>query len=149
MRLFQKAKDGGPESPVDGYFLIEIKKLFSVVLLRFNPGTRETFHSHAFNAVTLWLRGQVTERFAGPYWEEKTWKAGQAKVTRRTDMHRIITPDTGAWALSFRGPWRDTWQEYKAGQVTTLTNGRKVVGTDTVCKCGDGFVPCTDCGAGL
>jgi len=47
MRLFQKAKDGGPESPVDGYFLIEIKSLFSIALLKFNNGGRENYHTHA------------------------------------------------------------------------------------------------------
>src|SRR5271154_4359591 len=65
MKLFKKMRDGGPESPVVGYFLVEIKSLFSVVLLHFG-GTREAFHSHAFNAVTLWLRGRVEELVKTP-----------------------------------------------------------------------------------
>ena len=43
-RFFSKAKDGGKDSPVDGYFLIEIKWLFSVVLLKFNKGHRDNCH---------------------------------------------------------------------------------------------------------
>lgn len=137
MKFFSKAKDGGPESPVDGYFLIEIKSLFSIVLLHFNPGTREAFHSHAFNAVTLWLRGKVTEEarpedkrgVLAPYVETANWQSGQVKYTPRELMHRIVTPKSGAWALSFRGPWSNTWQEYKpaTGETITLTHGRKIV----------------------
>jgi len=136
MKLFQKAKDGGPESPVDGYFLIEIKWLFSVVLLHFNPGTREAFHSHAFNAITVWLRGKVREQV--PIGPEgvlgRDWKAGQIKYTPRSLMHRIVTRNPGAWAISFRGPWVKTWQEYTEceragvrGKWVTLTHGRKIV----------------------
>lgn len=34
MKFFSKAPDGGKDSEVDGYFLCEIKPLFSIVLLR-------------------------------------------------------------------------------------------------------------------
>jgi len=127
VKFFSKAKDGGPESPVDGYFLIEIKPLFSIVLLHFNPGTREAFHSHAFNAVTLWLRGLVMEQIKGDLAATKFWGPGDVKYTPRELMHRIVTQKPGAWAISFRGPWVNTWQELKAGKTITLTNGRKVV----------------------
>jgi hypothetical protein len=127
MKFFKKMRDGGPESPVIGYFLVEIKSLFSIVLLHFG-GTREAFHSHAFNAVTLWLRGAVVEHVAGSIWCErcKRWSAGQVKYTPRNLMHRIL-PVTDAWAISFRGPWAKTWQEYRAGEYVTLTHGRKIV----------------------
>ena len=41
MRLFFYGKDGGQYSTVWGYWLIEIKSLFSVVLLRFEGDSRE------------------------------------------------------------------------------------------------------------
>lgn len=124
MRLFERAKDGGLESPVDGYFLIEIKNLFSVVLLHFNQGVREAYHSHAFNAVTIWLKGTVKEHIKdyGYTW----WYAGSIKFTPRNLMHKIEAPK-GAWAISFRGPWQATWKENKDGQEITLTYGRKIV----------------------
>ena len=56
MKLFSKCKDGGKESPVDGYFLIECKGLFSVALLKFNKGGREAYHTHAFDAYTWFLK---------------------------------------------------------------------------------------------
>lgn len=128
MRFLERTKDGGPESPVTGFFFLEIKALFSIVLLRFG-GTREAYHSHAFNAVTLWLSGVVEERVhVGPGWDSLLWTAGQWKYTPRGLMHKIL-PVTTAWALSFRGPWAKTWQEYlpAAHRVVTLTHGRKVV----------------------
>jgi len=42
-------------------FLIEWKILFSIGILHFQEGSREAFHNHAFNAITFWLSGDVTE----------------------------------------------------------------------------------------
>ena len=128
MKLFKRMRDGGPESPVIGYFLIEVKSLFSVVLLHFG-GTREAFHSHAFNSLTFWLSGQVEEVIkTGEGYERLTWKAGQVKYTRRSTMHKVLSGN-GAWAVSFRGPWAKTWKEYlpEENKFITLTHGRKVV----------------------
>lgn len=126
MRLFQKVKDGGPDSPVTAYVLIEIKSLFSIMLLHF-PGnrSREAFHSHAFNAVTLWLKGAVREDELEGGW--RYFSAGNWKYTPRSMLHRIVARNTGAWALTFRGPWTDRWLEFKNGIYTTLTHGRKEI----------------------
>ena len=64
IELFKKSHDGGPNSGVTGYWLIEWKLGFSIVLLRFSKGSREAFHSHAFNAWTWWIKGRVMEYFA-------------------------------------------------------------------------------------
>jgi DNA modification methylase len=45
LKFLTKTKDGGPESPVDAYFLFEIKSLCSVALLKFNRGCREAHHT--------------------------------------------------------------------------------------------------------
>jgi hypothetical protein len=60
-RVFYKKPDGGKDSGVTAYFLIEWKILFSIGVLRFKKGTREAYHNHAFNALTWWLKGKVTE----------------------------------------------------------------------------------------
>jgi diphthamide synthase (EF-2-diphthine--ammonia ligase) len=60
-RLFSVRSDGGKDSGVTAYFLIEWKPVISIGLLHFKPGTREAYHSHAFNALTWWLQGSVTE----------------------------------------------------------------------------------------
>jgi hypothetical protein len=139
MKLFQKASDGGKNSGVSAYFLIEWKRVFSIALLHFNTGTREAYHSHAFNALTLWLKGEVEEQRlrmvpCSSSWEDaaireittKRYEGGDWKLTTRDNMHRVkaLTP---AWALTFRGPWSNTWQEDRNGEIVTLTHGRKVV----------------------
>ena len=132
MKFFQKASDGGKDSGVTGFFLVELKPLFSVVLLRFSNGTREAFHSHAFNAVTFWLKGQVQEeRINNPDAplgvSVKTFRASlRPKFTPRDNCHRVRSAGT-SYALSFRGPWAKTWTEYKNGKVVTLTHGRRVI----------------------
>jgi len=138
MKFFKKMSDGGKDSGVTAYTLFEIKGLASVMLLHFRPGTREAFHSHAFNALTLWLKGSVTEERLVNAWfvqnfgsipriESRFFWAGNWKKTPVTNMHRIIAGKEGAWALTFRGPWKQTWQEWKNGKFITLTHGREVV----------------------
>lgn len=129
--LFKVRKDGGPESKVTGYWLIEIKWLFSIVLLRFGKGSREAFHNHAFNSISWVLSGGLWEEFTnavgnvyGPSWKPI--------MTRRSTLHRVWGLFENTWVLSFRGPWSKTWQEYHpiANAYQTLTHGRKVVSVD-------------------
>jgi hypothetical protein len=132
MKFVEKASDGGTDSGVTGYFLFEIKPLFSIVLLHFRKGTREAYHSHAFNAITLWLRGRVIEHrlrcneYGDIYKQSTQYRPGQLKYTGRTNMHKVQSLGD-SYALSIRGPWAKTWKEFKAGKIVTLTNGRKVV----------------------
>ncbi len=124
-RFFYKKYDGVKDSGVVGYFLIEWKILFSIGLLRFSEGSRENYHSHAFNAITWWLAGRVKEqKFQGK--EKDFSKSIKPKITLRDNIHRVIGY-TKAWALTFRGPWRDTWFEVdKNGNKIQLTHGRKL-----------------------
>lgn len=126
MKLFKVMKDGGPESHVTGLFLIEIKSLFSVIILKFGEGTREAYHSHAFNAATLWLKGRVTEHLLGG--TNREWKAGQVKYTSRNTFHKVFA-HVNSYAVSVRGPWSKTWREYlpEEGKFVTLAHGRKVI----------------------
>lgn len=124
MKFLQKAPDGGKDSGVTGFFLVEIKPLFSIVILKFNKGTREAYHNHAFNAVTLWLKGVVREEHKDG--SNKWFHTGMFKYTPRTTFHRINALET-SYAISFRGPWLNTWQEFRQGVLFTLTHGRKIV----------------------
>ena len=130
-RLFYKKTDGGPKSGVYGYFLIEWKKVFSIGLLHFKEGSRENYHSHAFNACTWWLKGKVTEITWLSFTHrrpERTYKPSWiAKITKRDKVHKVIAhKDT--WSLTFRGPWHDTWYEVNpSGEKIKLTHNRKVV----------------------
>lgn len=134
MRFLTKTKDGGPDSPVDGYFLIEIKGLFSIVLLKFNKGRRDVYHSHAFNALTWFLRGDMLEEIS----EEvgcRTWlrfipyrRSFIPKVTKRDRLHRVEA-HRDSWCLSLRGPWTDQWKEFDPikKEFITLTHNRKII----------------------
>jgi len=129
MKLFTKCKDGGPQSPVDGYFLIEWKSVFSIVLLKFNKGGRENYHTHAFNAWTWFLFGDLIElrkRLTGA----STYRYSFSlipKFTPRSNNHRVIA-FRDSWCLSIRGPWSKYWTETTpTGEVIKMTHGRKVI----------------------
>lgn len=130
MKLFFKSKDGGPDSNVTGYWLIESKKYFSIVLLRFSYGSREAYHNHAFNALSWILSGALFEQLVPTNNNTGNYLIPSIKpvVTKRDRFHKVRGLVYSSWVLSFRGPWSKTWQEYsnKTG-YTTLTNGRKLV----------------------
>ncbi len=127
MLFFKKRCDGGKVSNVTGYWVIEIKKLFSIVILKFEPSHRENYHSHAFNALTIWIKGEVLEERLDTK-ENTIFKAGNIKYTPRTNVHKIHCKKT-AWCISFRGPWCNTWIEYnkRNNKYITLTHGRVIL----------------------
>lgn len=125
MKFFKKLKDGGKESHVWGYFFVKIKNLFSVVLLRFDHGTREAYHNHAFDCVSWVVKGKLVERLLTG---EVNMYGPSLKpvVTRKNTFHQVCSKGT-TWVLSFRGPWAKTWKEYlpREQRFVTLTHGRK------------------------
>lgn len=125
MKLFHKAKDGGPESTVTGYWLIEAKKFLSIALLKFEDGSRDAYHEHAFDSINWVLSGEVEEHhFDGfvarhkPSW----WPV----LTPKETFHKVISRGT-TWVFTIRGPWADTWREFVNDQFHVLTHGRKRV----------------------
>ena len=130
MRLFQKSKDGGPKSPVDAYFLCEFKGLFSVALLKFNKGKREQYHTHAFNALTWFIKGGLVEqKFEGGLYNYE--RSLLPKFTPRENNHRLINYKD-SWCITLRGPWKKHWTETdESCKVhTTFTHSRQIVGTE-------------------
>jgi quercetin dioxygenase-like cupin family protein len=121
MRILSKAPDGGNFSGVTGYFILELKPFCSIVLLHFAKGTREAFHSHAFNAITMWLKGHVIEHDIDG--ETKHFSAGMLKYTPRDKFHKVEALES-TWAISVRGPWVATWKEMRQGRLIRLTHGR-------------------------
>jgi hypothetical protein len=128
-RWFAVAKDGGPESHVTGYWLVECKTLFSIVLLRFDDGTRDAYHTHAFNALSWVLRGHLVERYKTQHGTAQRWYLPSLVpiLTRRERFHQVQSRGT-SWVLSLRGPWVATWREGLAdGRELALTYGRREV----------------------
>ncbi len=124
MSFINYGKDGGKESHVWGYFF-EIKKLFSIVLLRFENGSREAFHSHAFNSLSWVLKGELTEHLINGVTKIYTPSIFPI-LTKRTTFHKVSSFNR-SYVLTIRGPWSDTWKENIAGKEITLTHGRKIV----------------------
>ena len=123
-RLFYTRPDGGKGSGVKGYFLIEWKPFLSVGLLNFQEGSREAYHTHAFHAITFWLKGKVTE-VKYPLLTKLKFNASlKPKYTPRDNFHKIIAHED-TYALTFRGPWLDYWYEVKNHRRFRLTHGRR------------------------
>lgn len=123
MRLLYRGKDGGRASTVWGFWLCEFKRWFSIVLLRFEHGSREAYHTHAFDSVSWVLRGKLVEHML--HGEVHTYTPSwRPVVTRRKTFHKVVS-EGRTWVLSFRGPWRPTWLEFTLERgLITLANGR-------------------------
>lgn len=124
IKLFKKSHDGGDKSGVTGFWLIEWKSLFSIVILKFNKGSRECYHSHAFNAYTWFIKGSVREDHLNGI--SKIWNPSwRPKFTARNCTHKVFAFET-TYAISFRGPWSKTWEEYRGDgkERVVLTHGR-------------------------
>lgn len=125
--MFKWRKDGGPDSNVWGFYIPEIKRLFSVVLLRFQGASREAFHDHAFHSIAWVLKGRlIEEQLDGSvhYYPASILPY----AFPRSRFHRVSTEGPNVWVLNLRGPWLDTWHESIDGEVVTLTHGRKIIG---------------------
>jgi len=120
-------KDGGPLSKVEGWFL-ESKRYATLALLRFLPGTREAFHEHAFDCVSIVLGPGylIEEMLSGVV---KLHHPGSIVITKMTDFHKVKSIGT-TYVITLRGPWRRFWREIdEKGQVLTLTHNRLVIET--------------------
>lgn len=127
MKLFSVSKDGGPESTVTAYWLIEWKRFFSIAILRFDNGSREAFHSHAFHCISWLLWGQLGETLVdSPSWTKWYYPSLRPIITLRSTFHRVRSVGK-SWVLTFRGPWAKTWDEYLPDQDrhAVLTHGRR------------------------
>lgn len=119
-------KDGGDESTVTGLFIVAIKPLFSIVLLRFDGKSREAYHTHAFNCLSWVLKGKLLEEMKDG--RKYVLKPGSIfpYLTTRKDFHKVSSITDRSWILSIRGPWANTWQEHLPDEQRdrTLTHGR-------------------------
>jgi hypothetical protein len=130
MKLFFKAKDGGQESTVTGYWLIESKSLFSIAILRFDGMSRNAYHSHAFNSISWLLSGMLIEGYLNKEYIKPTsyFPSLIPIITKKSDIHMVHSMVSPSWVLTFRGPWESTWIEHTEKEKTyILTHGRKRV----------------------
>lgn len=132
MKFCYVGKDGGKDSTVWGFWPIEIKSLFSVALLCFENGSREAYHSHAFNSISWVLKGGLYEDcIGGTFLGGRTYRPSVKPIfTARNNMHKVSSIGR-TWVLTFRGPWARTWREYLPleKRFRTLMSGRIEVET--------------------
>jgi len=132
VKFLTRSKDGGPESTVDAYWLFEVKGLLSVALLRFGPGSRPVFHSHAFHSLNWLLRGKLFEHVLDPskmlVEQVRHVPSLRPVMTWRHTLHQVVSKGT-SWVLTIRGPWQEHWLEYLPvpGTFCALEHGRGVV----------------------
>jgi hypothetical protein len=124
MKILSKSKDGGDESTVWAYTLIEIKPLFSIILLKFVGDSREAYHNHAFNSFSWLLKGKLIEKFIDNTPDITYNPSLKPIVTKKETFHKVSSEGT-SWAITFRGSWNKNWKENTEKDGTyTLTNGR-------------------------
>lgn len=120
-------KDGGPESRVWGYFLFEVKRLASVCLLHFKDGSREAFHTHAFNAISWVVKGKLTEtEITG---ETRIFLPSLKPIYTPREMFHKVSSGKDSYVFTLRGPWVNEWKEFLPleNKYITLTNGRNQI----------------------
>jgi len=124
MKILYKGKDGGNLSTVTGYWLIECKSLFSIVLLKFEGNSRQAYHTHAFSSISWLLKGQLIEEFLNNS-NTKNYTASWLPIfTSKDNFHKVSSIGV-SWVLSFRGRWDSKWLENTHQEGTyTLHNGR-------------------------
>lgn len=88
-------------------------RLFGIYWHRLDgPDPGLDLHDHPWSAVSLILSGGYTERWAevrAPGLEEKhTFRRGQVRRLRATEIHTITAVKPGTWTLVLRGPRRPT-----------------------------------------
>lgn len=122
-------KDGGEKSSVTGLFIIAIKPLFSIVLLRFDGESREAFHTHAFHCLSWVLKGELREEMRDGR-VHRLLPTLLPFLTTRKDFHKVSSVIPRSWVLSIRGPWAPQWREHLPleNRDRILTHGRVEVG---------------------
>jgi len=122
--ILHTGKDGGPESHVDGLWLLRWKAVCTVALLRFKEGSREAYHSHAFHSVSWLLRGKLEEHRSDGH--VTTYNPSLKPIlTRRTTTHKVYGRTPTSWVLTLRGPWKNEWVEILPDRGTIqLTHNR-------------------------
>lgn len=129
MKILWGDKDGGPESRV-WVWGFEWKQGFSILLMNFHEGSREAWHTHAFNAVSWVIAGALKEHdFSsdGVWWSSRFYYPSWKPVkTLRSTYHKVEGMEKNNWVLSLRGPWVNTWKD-NPGTEVTLTHGRKEI----------------------
>lgn len=110
------------------FTIFEIKYLGGIIVNIFNTVGQDRFHSHAFHALSLMLRGHYYEEVIVDGSRIATKKIEKSRFIPKNYIHKITVSSPNAMSITFEGPWGSTWDEYyDSGRVKTYTWGRKVL----------------------
>lgn len=109
------------------FTIIEIKYICGIIVNIFNTTNQDRFHSHAFNAFSLMVRGYYFEDVIIDN-NVVTRKIERSRFIPRNYIHKITQSSLNAISVTFEGPWQSVWNEYfDNGRIKTYTWGRRVI----------------------
>lgn len=112
---------------IQRFTILEIKYIFGIIINIFNTTDQDRFHSHAFHAFSLMVRGHYFEDVIDGN-NVITKKIEKSRFIPRNYIHKIKGSSKNAISVTFEGPWESTWNEYfDNGRIKTYTWGRKVI----------------------
>lgn len=110
------------------FTVIEIKYLFGIIVNIFNTENQDRFHSHAFNAFSLMLKGNYKEDVILPDGSVITKLIEKSRFIPRNYIHKITKSTQNAMSITFEGPWESIWNEYfDDKRVKTYSWGRNLI----------------------
>ena len=127
------------EQAVSELTVLEWKKLFSIKLFHFHKteGKQDRFHTHAFNAVSILLKGDYTEEVLEGNTVIPLKRSRKRFLFIPANQYHRITKSDGCRTLLITGPWGPEFKELtqlpwvRAGNIyqeTTCGPQRKIIG---------------------
>lgn len=115
------------------FILFEWKYLFSIIFYKWHTVDQVRFHTHAFPAVAILLKGSYEEEGMDLDGTVRRRTVNQRFVPRwlpRDYTHRILESEPGTRTLVLAGRWKSYWFEYFEDTETWVMYewGRKKVG---------------------
>lgn len=112
--LKSKVIDLGDQSVYE-LTILEYKKWFSFKFFNFRKtaGSQDRFHTHAFDAYSLLLKGNYTEEVIKNNKIIKLDRNRNRFLFIPKDNYHRITKSTGCWTLLFTGPWGSEFKELR------------------------------------
>lgn len=103
------------DQDVTEWTLLEWKKLFSLKLFHFHKtsGIQDRFHTHAFKAVSLLLKGNYVEEVVMDGVIHKRNRNTHRLLYIPANQYHRITRSDGCYTLLLTGPWGETFSELR------------------------------------
>lgn len=109
------------------FTIFECKYFGGIIINFFNTDNQDRFHSHAFHAFSIMIRGHYMEDIIENN-KVVTKKIEKSRFIPKNYIHKITKSTPNAISVTFEGPWGGSWNEYfDNGRVKTYGWGRKVL----------------------